>query len=139
MRVLLDVNVLMDVFERRNDHYEASARVVSLGIDNQIEAWIPGHAPTTIHYLATRYLNRQRANDAIDWLLANFQIATVTRDLFLAARKLEFVDFEDAVVAAMAEREQCELVVTRSERDFAKSPVPPISPTKMLEGFFGER
>jgi predicted nucleic acid-binding protein len=49
------------------------------------------------------------------------------------AIKLNFTDFEDAVVAATAARENADFIVTRNAGDFTKSPVPAISPADFLK------
>jgi hypothetical protein len=42
------------------------------------------------------------------------------------------VDFEDAVVAAVAESRLCEYIVSRNSQDFAASPVKTLSPENFL-------
>jgi hypothetical protein len=46
-------------------------------------------------------------------------------------------DFEDALVASVAEVTGSEYIVTRNVLDFAGSPVPPITPTEFLETIAG--
>ena len=41
-------------------------------------------------------------------------------------------DFEDAVVASMAEFARCEYIVTRNVSDFVGSPIPAVSPEEFL-------
>ncbi|MEK7795702.1 MAG: PIN domain-containing protein [Candidatus Hydrogenedentota bacterium] len=132
MKVLLDTNVLMDVLEQRDEHYEASAEVLSLGVEKRIEAIVPGHALTTVYYLVARNLGRQRADEAVDWLLASFRIVSATHACFERARGLGFADFEDAVVAAIAESERCDFIATRNTSDFKAFPVPAVAPSRLL-------
>ena len=49
------------------------------------------------------------------------------------AIKLSFPDFEDAVMAATAERENADYIITRNAGDFKKSNIPAISPANFLE------
>jgi hypothetical protein len=74
------------------------------------------------------------ANTAIDGLLADFTIAGPDKTLLLRARTLAIGDFEDSVVAAVAEAAGCDHILTRNVQDFADSPVPAISPTDFLRG-----
>ena len=138
MKVLLDLNILVDVFEQREPHYAASAKILSLGIEKTIELLIPGHAPATIHYLTARTIGRAMADEALDWMLASFELAPATREVYLRARALHFRDFEDGVVAAVAEAEHCDYIVTRNLRDFAESPVKAVSPAELLAYFTGD-
>jgi hypothetical protein len=45
---------------------------------------------------------------------------------------LTFADFEDAVVASVAEAAKSDYVVTRNVSDFTGSPVPALTPTDFL-------
>jgi hypothetical protein len=45
---------------------------------------------------------------------------------------LTLADYEDAVVAGIAESTRCDYVVTRNVPDFAGSPVPAVTPTAFL-------
>jgi len=55
----------------------------------------------------------------------------LTSDIYNAA-ELGFNDFEDAVIAAIAVREQSAYIITRDTKDFSKSPVPAITPDAFL-------
>ena len=130
--ILVDLNVVLDVFQARKPHYAASAAVLDRIVSKQVEAWVSAHAVTTIHYLVGRYRNLQAANEAVDWLMRFFQVASVGREQLLRARSMDLVDFEDAVVAAAAESAGCILIVSRNVKDFAKSPVPALIPEEYL-------
>ena len=132
MKVLLDLNVLLDVVQNRVPHYRDSAQVLSRARAGEIQALIPAHAVTTLHYVLAKAAGQPKADQTVDWLLANFEIAPAGKDTFRRARQLALPDFEDAVVASLAEAAQCGLVITRNEADFAGSPVPAISPTAFL-------
>ena len=129
---MLDLNVLLDVIQNRAPHYPASAGVLSAARSGQFEAVIPAHAITTIFYLIERANGRQTANQSVDWLRQHFEIPATDRTIFLRARALSFGDFEDAVVAAIAESRLCEYIVSRNSQDFAGSPVKTVSPEDFL-------
>lgn len=135
MKVLFDTNVLMDVFCRREPHYADSAQVVNLAVQGYIDALVPGHSIDTIHYLCMRFLDRDQADSIVDWLLASFQISAATREIYLRARSLYFADFEDSVVAAMAEADSCDFIVTRNSSDFVLSPVIAVVPAELLQDY----
>ena len=72
------------------------------------------------------------ANQTIDDLLKDFVVAPVDSALFQRARQLAVADFEDAVVASVAEVSESDYIVTRNVQDFAGSPVRAITPTAFL-------
>jgi predicted nucleic-acid-binding protein len=132
MRVLLDLNVLLDVIQRRESFYQASATILSLARQGSIEAYIPGHGLTTIYYVVARYNSTQKANESIDWLLNWSNIAIEDHAVFQRALSLGFADFEDAVTASAAQASGCELIITRNVTDFSNSPVAVITPEEFL-------
>jgi hypothetical protein len=132
MRLMLDLNVLLDVVQRREPFYAASAAVLSLVVGGKAVGWVPGHAVTTIHYLISRYEGQARADEVVDWLLAHVEVAPQEKVQVLRARNLGLQDFEDAVVASAAEASGCDLVVTRNVADFRGSPVPAVTPEELL-------
>jgi predicted nucleic acid-binding protein len=130
--ILVDLNVLLDVLQKREPHYQTSAALLDHVLKHGTEAWIPAHAVTTIHYLVTRFAKRPEANQAIDWLLDRFRIAPVSSVELRRARTLAIDDYEDAVVAAAAEKNDCKAIITRNISDFVQSPIPAMTPQEYL-------
>ncbi len=130
--ILIDLNVVLDVFQAREPHYQASAKLLDLVVDRQVKGVISAHAVTTIHYLVSRYRNGTDANEAVEWLIRYFEIATIGRDQLLRAQSLRWGDFEDAVVAAAAESSKCGFIITRNIKDFSGAPVPVLTPDEYL-------
>jgi predicted nucleic acid-binding protein len=130
--ILVDLNVLLDVVQKREPHYRASAAVLSEVVNGRVSAILPAHAFTTLFYIVERYQNHAKANEVVDWLLRYFGIAPIGRDELLYARELNWSDFEDAVVAASAEAANCRAIVTRNITDFPDSTVPVLTPHEYL-------
>ena len=132
MKVLLDLNVLLDVVQNRVPHYHDSAKVLSLARLGEVQAVLPVHAFTTLYYILAKAAGKAKADQTIDWLLAHFEVAVADKAVLRRARQLPLADFEDAVVASLAEAGQCDHVVTRNVSDFAGSPVSALTPTDFL-------
>lgn len=132
MRLLFDVNVLLDVFRRREPFYAASAGALSKVAEHQEIGCLPCHALTTLYYLIQRSAEREQAGAIVDWLLVHFEIIPQDKFLFSRARTLEIPDFEDAALAAAAEAAGCDLILTRNVADFLRSPVQAITPLEFL-------
>jgi predicted nucleic acid-binding protein len=132
MKVMLDLNVLLDVVQQREPHFAASAQVLAMAARGDLWAFVPPHAITTLYYLVAKYGDRDRADSTVDWLLAKTQMQPAGRDDFLRARSLGLADFEDAVVAALAEAARCRYIISRNARHFDGSPVPALTPEEFL-------
>jgi predicted nucleic acid-binding protein len=132
MKVMLDLNVVLDVVQRREPFYAASATVLGQAVDGPTVACLPGHALTTLHYITAKYAGREEAGTLVDWLLAHLEIVPQDRALFIRARSFQLDDFEDAALASAAEAAGCEVIVTRNVADFGASPVAAVTPEEFL-------
>lgn len=132
MRLMLDVNVLLDVVQRREPFYAASVSIVNKVFLQEFSGCLPAHALTTLHYIVRKFAGKDRADETLDWLLNRFDIVPQDKPQFLRARSLAFSDFEDAVVASAAEAGGCDWIVTRDVADFDRSPVAAITPEEFL-------
>ncbi|KEZ76132.1 type II toxin-antitoxin system VapC family toxin [Salinisphaera hydrothermalis] len=130
--ILIDLNVVLDVVQKREPHYGASAAVMGRVTDGGVAACLPAHAFTTLHSLVSRHQTERTADRVVDWLLRYFEVAGTTHRELRRARALSWPDFEDAVVAAAAESHSCTHIVTRNVRDFRDSPVLALAPEEFL-------
>lgn len=135
MKIMIDVNIVLDMIQERHPHYQHSSIVLSEVLYKNIQGVLPGHGVTTIYYIVSRHDHPQKANEHIDWLLAHFDVVSADKALFVRARSLTFDDFEDAVVAVLAESSGCDYIVTRNVPDFANSPVLAITPEEFVKKF----
>lgn len=133
MKVTVDLNVLLDVAQNRVPYYQASEEVLHRARLGEFTTVLPGHALTTLHYIIEKHASTDLANETVDGLLANFTVYPVDKVDFQRARQLPLKDFEDAVVAVIAEVTGSDYIVTRNGSDFVGSTVPAITPIEFLE------
>lgn len=133
MRVLFDTNVIVDVIAERQPFYADSYAVFYKAARREIIGIVPAGAVTDIYYLTNKsFPDSTIAQTAISDLL-NILYAVDTRaDDVRTALGYGFRDFEDAVISAVAERENADLIITRNISDFKTSPVKAISPKDFL-------
>lgn len=132
MTVTVDINVLLDVFQKREPHYAASAQVVSMVTAGTLVGVCPAHGLTTLYYLVRKHGSKPNAEAAMDQVLRHFQIGNLEAADWQDARRLSLADFEDAAVATVAKATASVFIVTRNVDDFAGSPVPAIAPADLL-------
>jgi hypothetical protein len=133
MKITVDLNVLLDVAQNRLPHYQASEEVLHRARAGEYLVVLPGHAITTLHYIIEKWSSTSLANQTIDGLLSGFLIHASDKTNFQRARQLPLKDFEDALVASIAEATGSDYVVTRNVKDFEGSPVSAITPADFLE------
>lgn len=133
MRLLIDINVLLDVALQRPGA-PASARLLAL-CGRQHEGWLAWHSVATLAYLIERQDSAISGRDFIRSLLVWADVAKTGRPDALAALELPMRDFEDALQVAAAMACGAQFIVTRNERDFKRSPVPALNPEAFLRQY----
>lgn len=131
-RVLLDVNVVLDVLLDRKPFADASSAIWAAIERGEAEGLLSAHAVTTLHYLNAKAVGVRMATETTDALLSVFDVAPVDEAVLHSAVSLEWKDFEDAVTAAGARRAKCDAVITRNPRDFKGAAVRVLTPAEAV-------
>jgi predicted nucleic acid-binding protein len=130
--VLLDINVVLDVFLARNPWLADSAAVVQAGLDGEITAYLSAASLPTIFYLVRQNANLAKAHAVVKECLDSFSIISVDRSALELATTFPGSDFEDNLQIACAMEAKLDAIVTRDPKGFAGSPVPVLSPAEFL-------
>ena len=136
MKVFLDTNILLDIVEKREPHFADSYQIFMKSAQRKIEAIIGASSITDIYYITRK--NCKNAEQAIGFIIDMLKVVTAVdtkaADIQEAIR-LNFSDFEDAVAAATAARENADYLITRNTGDYKKSPITVISPADFLKKY----
>lgn len=103
LSLVVDLNILLDVVQRREPFYAASAALLTMAFDGRIRAFVPAHVFTTLYYIVRKSSGKETAESAVDRLLSGLEVAPSGIAELRRARSLAMTDFEDAVVASSAE------------------------------------
>ena len=118
MKVMFDINVILDIVAHRQPFYEDSCAAYLKVVGDGDDPCLSVHALSTLYYLLGAASTRKRRGAAMDWIFAAFKVAGLTADEVEIARNLGLPDFEDALVVAAAKSSLCGCVITRNVRDF---------------------
>ena len=102
MKLFLDTNVLLDVLAQREPWVQDSATLLALIDSGKIRGFVSAHTITTLHYLLSKHLSRERATAALVELIGLISIATVDALVIQKGLSLGWHDFKDAVQAVCA-------------------------------------
>lgn len=136
-RVLLDINVLIDVLARREPYYAASAAVWAGAESRGIEGFVSANSITTAYYLLRKVSDRATAKQGIHLTKQVFHIASIDEALIEKALNSSFDDFENAVQHETALRVKATAIITRNVRDFRYSSVSVFTPDAFLDRIAG--
>ena len=132
IRVLFDLNIVLDVLQQREPSYEASAQLLAYAETGKIYGYIAPHSLTTLFYLVQKDQSPEHAKVAITSLLQVLEVATIDQSTIEQALSLPYRDFEDAVQMMAAVQCKAEDLVTRNVKDFQPAPLSVIQPSELL-------
>ena len=132
MRLLIDGNILLDVLQKREPHFEASAMIWKLCETEQVEGFVSALTFANMVYVMRKELTPETIEEVLKKLSLIFRLTDLTAGDLNRAAALQWSDFEDAVQAETAERIHADYLITRNVRDFKQSKVIAFTPSEFL-------
>jgi predicted nucleic acid-binding protein len=131
-KVLIDLNLVLDVLQKREPFYAASAGVLACAETGLVEGLVAAHTLTTLFYLVAKDQSAERARVALTELLQFLSVAPVDQAAIEQALNLPYPDFEDAVQMMAAVQAGAQYLVTRNVQDYRAGPLPVLQPAELL-------
>lgn len=131
--VLIDLNILLDVLQRREPFYKASAELLAEVETGRVEGFIAAHSVTTLFYLIQKGNSPADARATITNLLQFIKILPVNQTTIEQALNLNYRDFEDTVQMISAVQHKMDCLVTRYVKDYQPALLPVMQPVDFLE------
>lgn len=131
-KALVDLNIILDVLQRREPFYEDSAHLLACAETGRIQGYVAARSLTTLFYLIAKDRSPEAARITLTGLLQFLSIAPVDQTTIEQALNLPYRDFEDAVQMMAAVQCKAEYLVTRNPRDYQPTPMPTIQPAELL-------
>jgi len=132
MNVLLDINVVLDVFLNRSEFLADSAAVVQANHEGRLIAHVSAASLPTIFYIVRRNAGLERARLVVIECLNSFHIVPVARSTLELACTLPAPDFEDNLQMACGIEAQMDALVTRDPTGYPSSSVPVMLPAQAM-------
>ena len=130
--ILIDINILLDVLQKREPFFDASARLLALVESGTVEGYVAAHSITKLFYLIQKELSAADARAIITNLLQFLKIISVNQNTIEQALNLDFRDFEDAVQMISAVQGKVDCLITRNIKDYQPALLPVMQPIDFL-------
>jgi predicted nucleic acid-binding protein len=134
-RVMIDLNVILDVLQKRDPFYETSAALLAAAEIGHIQGYVAAHSVTTLFYLIQKGKSSSEARATITNLLQFLKISAVDQATIEQALNLDYRDFEDAVQMMSAVQCKADYLITRNIKDYQPALIPVIQPVDFLGTF----
>lgn len=123
-KVFLDTNIVIDFLGEREGFYKSAAKILTLADKKKIKVFT---SPTTIantYYLLSKHESAKVALEKIRKFKVLSSISIINDDVIEKSINSDFKDFEDAIQYFSALASNCDLIVTRNEKDFRNALIP---------------
>lgn len=134
MAVLIDSNILLDIFLNRMEFLENSRKVFDLCKNKIVSGKFAAHTITNLFYILRKnYTDEQRRNLLLS-LFEIFDVISIDKNRLVAAlENSNFKDFEDYLQDECAYAINADYIITRNTKGFEGSMVKAITPEEFLE------
>jgi predicted nucleic acid-binding protein len=130
--VLIDLNILLDVLQKREPFYEISVHLLASIETGRVKGYVAAHSITTLLYLIKKDRSAAEARATITNLLQFIKIAPVEQGTLEQALNLDYGDYEDAVQMISAMQCKADCLITRNVKDYQPALLPVLQPVEFL-------
>ena len=132
IKVLIDLNVVLDTLQKRYPFFVDSSSVLAMVEKGVIQGFMAAHLWTKLFYLYRKDKGADRARVQVTEVLQFLSVAAVDQQVVEQALNLPYQDYEDAVQMMAAVRCGADYLVTRNVADFKEGPLPVLRPAELL-------
>ena len=123
-KIFLDTNIILDFLGEREGFYEASAKIMTLADKKKIQVYTSPSSISNVFYVLTRYENSKIALEKIRKFKLLCSMSVMDDEVVEKAIHSNFKDFEDAMQYFSALASNCNMIITRNEKDFKNAMIP---------------
>lgn len=123
-KIFLDTNIILDFLGEREGFYEASAKIMTLADKKKIQVYTSPSSISNVFYVLTRYENSKITLEKIRKFKLLCSMSVMDDEVVEKAIHSDFKDFEDAMQYFSALASNCDVIITRNEKDFKNAMIP---------------
>ena len=133
MELLIDSNVFIDMFQKRQPFLGFATKVISSCVCNLNVGFVSAHSLSDMFYILRKDFSFAERKECVRFICTYFTVISEKKDDFLAVVDNTFCpDLEDGLQMQCAHKYNLDYIVTRNIKDFVSSSVPAITPADFL-------
>lgn len=130
--MLVDTNVWVDIVLKRPAFFEASMGAVMACVEEGMRIVVVGTSVKDVFYWVERSAGAAAGYRSLGMLFDIAEVAAVDDLVCKRALSLEKPDYEDGIVAACAQAEQVDAILSRDASAFNELGIPKFAPCELL-------
>ncbi len=131
-KIFLDTNIVIDFLGERNGFYDLSARILTLADKKKIKVYTSPTSIANCYYILSRNENSKIVLEKIRKFKLLCGISIMNDEVIEKAINSDFKDFEDSMQYFSALETNCDVIITRNEKDFKNALIPVMNPESYL-------
>lgn len=131
-KLFIDTNVMIDLIGHRNPFYSEIAKIASLAEEQKIQLIASSLSFVNTYYIISKNNEPKLVIDSLKKFRLICGVSAVDELTIDKSLVSNFNDFEDGVQNYSALHSNCDIIITRNEKDFKKAQIPVMSPTEFL-------
>lgn len=132
-RILIDTDVILDVFKRREPFLKHSLQIIQLCESKKIKGYLTPVIYSNLYYLLRRNFQHDLVISYLKQLYTITDLIVITKTSLHSALNSEIKDFEDALqVFSCLQHNKIDAIITRNVKDFKKSSIAAMTPETYL-------
>ena len=139
MRLLLDTNVLIDYFSRREPYLQDWLTLLVIQDFGDVELWASAKSFTDVFYLVKKEAGSARLQQMFLESLGFLHVCSIGPVDIEEAAKAAWDDFEDCLIDVAARKVKASFIITRDSGGFSKAHAPALSPRQFIEWLEAEK
>ena len=132
-KIFLDTNIILDFLGEREGFYEASAKIMTLADKKKIQVYTSPSSISNVFYVLAKYENSKIALEKIRKFKLLCSMSVMDDEVVEKAIHSNFKDFEDAMQYFSALASNCNIIITRNEKDFKNAMIPVMNGESYLQ------
>ena len=133
MDILIDTNLVLDWFLKRQPFYDESKNLLNKCWFSNINSYLTIHSICDISYIIDKKFSDDEKKKLFQLLLNRNEIISETKaDIESFIKNEKWTDLEDSLQMQVAEKCNLDYIITRNISDFSASKIPAIEPKDFL-------
>jgi len=133
MRVLLDTNVLIDYYTRREPHYKDALKLRVMQEFGDVELWASVQSFSDIAYILRNETESKKLQLAFLASLAFLHVCSLDQGDLEKACQAAWGDLEDCLVERCAQKLKAEIILTHDVKGFLQSSSTVLTPSEFFD------
>lgn len=134
MTILVDTNIILDLFLERDPHTDAARIIITKCAEREVIGYLAAHSIPNLFYILRKSYTPKERRELIRNLCNIFHISDLNAEKIISAvDNEEFADFEDCLQEECAVEAVADYIVTRNPDDYSGSRVKVIEPDEFVK------